>query len=177
MAQGSALLYSVACARRSGGKRREASRTASSSAWPVASPSGQPKALPASAKTSSPASTINAAKGCLPRAFAAAESAMAWRRYRRSRSVAVVSIRLLHTSTQSGVQHISQHIAKQVAGQYGSTDRQPREESQRRYLLHELSPSATEHPSPGGAGGGVPKPRKLSEASMMMALPKRTDAR
>src|SRR5262249_56104967 len=144
MAQGSALLYSVACARRSGGKRREASRTASSSAWPVASPSGQPKALPASAKTSSPASTINAAKGCLPRAFAAAESAMAWRRYRRSRSVAVVSIRLLHTSTQSGGQHISQHIAKQVAGQYGSTDRQPRGENQPPHLLHEPSP----HPPP-----------------------------
>src|SRR5262252_5019657 len=92
MAQGSALLYSVACARRSGGKRCEASRTAISSAWPVASPSGQPKALPASARTASRSSTINAAKGCLPRAFAAAASAMVWRRYCRSRAVAAASI-------------------------------------------------------------------------------------
>jgi len=74
-------------------------------------------------------------------------------------------------SPQPGLQHIPQGIAEQVKPQYSEEDGQAGEDTRPRRRVICPCAAAVSMPPQLGTSGGTPTPRKLREASMMMAKP------
>ena len=74
-------------------------------------------------------------------------------------------------SSEPGLQHIPQSIAEQIKPQHGEEDGQAGEDTRPRRPGDMPLRGCRQHTAPTGDIGGTPTPRKLSEASRIMAKP------